>query len=67
MLGEILGCDTFRLGGYLDYFVEGLADVLAVLGQRLLRILFQELPELRVAPRLRMDLAPVLVRWCTHL
>ena len=67
VLLEILGGYTLRLGEpTLDDFVEGLADFLAVLRSRPSWILFQELPELRIAPCLRMDLAPVLVRWCTH-
>jgi len=57
---------TRRLGAQRDYFLEGLADFLAVSLDGLGWVGLQQLPEFRVAPCLRMDLAPVAIAEFSH-
>jgi len=57
---------TRRLGAQRDYFIEVLADFLAVSLDGLGRVGLQQLPEFRVALCLRMDLAPVLIAQFSH-
>jgi hypothetical protein len=55
-----------RLCAYGHDLVESLADFLAVSMHGLGRVALQELPEIRLAPRFCMDLAPVLAGEFSH-
>ena len=59
VMGKFVVGHALRPGAQLDYFLEGLADFLAVSLDGLGWIGLQQLPEFRVGPCLRIDLAPL--------
>ena len=61
VVGKLVVGHTLRLRAQLDYFLEGLANFLAVSLDGLGWIGLQQLPEFRVGPCLRIDLAPLSI------